>query len=553
MSASLQRLLLAPILLGLALSACHNEDASPGSAPAAPDTPVTPATYSVSATVSGLNGSGLVLQNNGGGSVTVTANGTVTFASQASGTAYAVTVQTQPSGPAQTCTVAGGSGTIAQANVTNVTVTCTNNYVPTYAPAAKGDPQGTVTTQMIDAAGGSVTSADGRLTLNIPAGALASATAFSVQPITNTTPNGMGVGYRLEPEGTTFAAPVTLTFHLSATDTPSIDSVFVTTQHDDGYWYSQPNQQRDPNAQTVSVATTHFSDWSIAQTLYLDPKETRVRINTTATFTAYVEILATDDDELANPDLELRLALPVPLTDQVDIDASELWAVDSILGGNSQVGTLFALRTTAQGTMEYQAPASVPSPSDVAVSVTLQLGKKKVIALSDVTIFNQEFWAGTTDVTQIDGTQIHADVTFMQKLEATQSLTVLHFVVQSGVVSVKIPPMNGGGCSQSVSPDTRPIGAADPTTFEGGDGSMNLTYSQSTGPEDADVTGGGTTAWPATLTTVCDNGTLVLDTTEAAPWWPFNAGQTLTATNGVLDGTVSNALGSGTIHLVRHY
>ena len=102
------------ILLCIALSACHNEDASSGSTPTAapttPTTPATPATYSVSATVSGLNGTGLVLQNNGGGDITVTANGTVTFAStQASGTAYAVTVLTQPPGTAQTCTVAGGA------------------------------------------------------------------------------------------------------------------------------------------------------------------------------------------------------------------------------------------------------------------------------------------------------------------------------------------------------------------------------------------------------------------------------------------------------------
>ena len=47
-----------------------------------------------------------------------------TFGTQlASGAAYAVTVQTNPSG--QTCTVASGSGTIASANVTNVAVSCT--------------------------------------------------------------------------------------------------------------------------------------------------------------------------------------------------------------------------------------------------------------------------------------------------------------------------------------------------------------------------------------------------------------------------------------------
>ena len=90
-----------------------------------------PSTYSVGGTVSGLSGS-VVLQDNGGDNLTVSANGSFTFATKlASGAAYAVTVKTQPAG--QTCTVASGSGTIASANVTNVAVTCTTNAPSTYS------------------------------------------------------------------------------------------------------------------------------------------------------------------------------------------------------------------------------------------------------------------------------------------------------------------------------------------------------------------------------------------------------------------------------------
>ena len=87
-------------------------------------------TYTVGGTVSGLVGSGLVLRNNGGDDLPVSADGAVSFATPvASGATYGVTVFTQPTSPAQTCSVSGGSGTMAQANVTTVGIVCaTNTY-----------------------------------------------------------------------------------------------------------------------------------------------------------------------------------------------------------------------------------------------------------------------------------------------------------------------------------------------------------------------------------------------------------------------------------------
>ena len=80
-------------------------------------------TYTIGGSVSGLTGS-LVLQDNGADRHTVSSNGNFTFsATVANGNPYNVAVLTQPTG--QNCSVTGGSGT-ASANVSNVSVVCTN-------------------------------------------------------------------------------------------------------------------------------------------------------------------------------------------------------------------------------------------------------------------------------------------------------------------------------------------------------------------------------------------------------------------------------------------
>ena len=85
-------------------------------------------TFLVKATVSGVLGAGLVLQNNGGDALPVAADGTFAFATPiASGQPYAVAVSAQPALPTQTCVVVNPSGTIGGGDTTNVVVTCTTN------------------------------------------------------------------------------------------------------------------------------------------------------------------------------------------------------------------------------------------------------------------------------------------------------------------------------------------------------------------------------------------------------------------------------------------
>ena len=82
--------------------------------------------FPVGGSVSGLLGTGLTLQDNGGDNLVVSGTGNVnfTFATPLlSGGTYAVTILTQPKTPVQTCSVVNGSGTV-NGNITNVNIIC---------------------------------------------------------------------------------------------------------------------------------------------------------------------------------------------------------------------------------------------------------------------------------------------------------------------------------------------------------------------------------------------------------------------------------------------
>ncbi len=133
------------VLLVCVLVASCGGGGGGGGNPSAPPPPPPPPTFPVGGTVSGLFGTGLVLENNGGNPLAVTANGAVAFSTNlASGAAYNVTVRTQPTAtPPQTCTVSAGAGTVGAGPVTSVAVQCRAQagrfvYAAVAAPAMNG-------------------------------------------------------------------------------------------------------------------------------------------------------------------------------------------------------------------------------------------------------------------------------------------------------------------------------------------------------------------------------------------------------------------------------
>lgn len=110
---------LAVLCACLTVAGCKDSASSGGSS--AP----TPTPYSLGGTVTGLSGSGLVLQDSAGDTLAISADGPFVFARQiVGGSDFYVSVVTQPTGPVQTCLVSGGSGVLTSATANSVSVTC---------------------------------------------------------------------------------------------------------------------------------------------------------------------------------------------------------------------------------------------------------------------------------------------------------------------------------------------------------------------------------------------------------------------------------------------
>jgi hypothetical protein len=79
----------------------------------------------IGGTVSGLSGTGLVLQNNASDDLAIVGDGVFFFATPlTNGSDYSVTVLSQPVNPEQICLVTDGSGTLTGKDITSVRVAC---------------------------------------------------------------------------------------------------------------------------------------------------------------------------------------------------------------------------------------------------------------------------------------------------------------------------------------------------------------------------------------------------------------------------------------------
>ncbi|HSE63215.1 MAG TPA: hypothetical protein VLG15_06345 [Thermoanaerobaculia bacterium] len=112
----------------------------------------------------------------------------------------------------------------------------------------------------IGPSGGSIRSADGRLTLKVPAGALSAPATLSIVPTANTAPNAIGSAYALSPVGVTFARPAQLVLSYSNEDLAGTGAGGLGIASQEGSsWFGIMGGSVDPVARTLRVPVTSTS------------------------------------------------------------------------------------------------------------------------------------------------------------------------------------------------------------------------------------------------------------------------------------------------------
>ncbi|MFO0600272.1 MAG: hypothetical protein U0228_33490 [Myxococcaceae bacterium] len=252
---------------------------------------------------------------------------------------------------------------------------CDPQLNTTPAITAKGDPTGAAATATIGTAGGSLKSTDGKIELVVPPGAVSADVAFTATPIGVKAPGGK-VAYRLGPDGTTFSKPATVKFTLTDADLAGSEAAAlrIAFQDTDGSWKAFNSATID--GKTISVQTTHLSDWSALLGWQLEPGAAAVDLNATQMLTVKYcntkEIAGELTSLVAECDSDAELA---PLLGA--------WAVNGTNGGDTINGTV----APGNPTGIYTAPGATPPANPVAVSVEFSPPKKtKTLLVANLTV-----------------------------------------------------------------------------------------------------------------------------------------------------------------------
>ncbi|GAB2777602.1 hypothetical protein GCM10027275_20930 [Rhabdobacter roseus] len=272
-------------------------------------------------------------------------------------------------------------------------------------PTEVGKPIGAVTTKIIGAAGGYLSTPDGKLTLTFPAGALTTDTPVTIQPVENKAINGLGIGYEFGPDGTKFAKPVTFTYHYEANEllgtTPQ--AMALASQNAQGIWVMERFVKVDPATRTITGKLDHFSWWSIITLFHMTPEagvvgpgqSLKLRVTQAAELPDMLTSTNVDDLPLL-AELSVK-ATKNALIKEISLNGNSKWS--DLLNPANPNGYLGYDASGKEAVIEYFAPARIPEQNPVAVSVTLALpSKAQFMLVSNISVMRENSFTvkGTT-------------------------------------------------------------------------------------------------------------------------------------------------------------
>jgi hypothetical protein len=290
----------------------------------------------------------------------------------------------------------GGQGSASQGPDTTPPP-ATTTVQPVATPV--GTDFGSVSNGTIGVSGGTLSSLDGKATVSIPAGALTKDTVIGIQPITNNAPGGLGIAYRMTPDGLTFSNPVSLTFKYDDGDLKdtSAEALGVAFQRADGYWQWVSDPVIDTTAKTVTGKTSHFCDGSVVRGVRMRPDKKTVKTQGTVPLEVVFCYLPETEEGPGG------LPAPVPLVQvgyACDVDNQDLgvivppevglWSVNNIVGGNFDVGSVSGSDTRAT----YKAPLIKPTPATVSVTARVHTETGEMEVASEITIADLKTYLG---------------------------------------------------------------------------------------------------------------------------------------------------------------
>lgn len=249
----------------------------------------------------------------------------------------------------------------------------------TLSPSPVGLPVGEPYVEWIGSEGGVVKSPDGTIEIDIPEGALTQETEIGIQPLTHTSGGRMGSSYRLTPHGTILKKEITIRFSYQKQErlVSSAKVLRIAYQNHKGIWTTVSGTTIDPVQKTVSVKTTHFSDWGLISAMYLTPTITTVGLGEKVNLKALLYVHGDDVtiEKLIEDSFNDSLSVISPTDIPTKLD--EKYIVGWKLSGPGQL--------TGKGNeATYTAPAATPSSKTATVTLELNVKGAKVLLISTI-------------------------------------------------------------------------------------------------------------------------------------------------------------------------